>query len=208
MDDIGKVTVDLDDLAPRARIREIALSLFARHGPRGTSIRMIAEAAGVSPSAVMHHYASKAEIEEAVRTTVVERVRSAVHGVGIGTSTLAALFARREANDRFLDQNPVIREYLRHAYKDGGPEAISLWRELGTLQRKEMEELVEAGIARPLPDPEVGMLLYRAINVSATMLRPFFEAELGVSLDDPDIRRRLHEAEIDLLTKPLFPLAE
>src|SRR6202042_2677305 len=39
------------DLAPRARIREAALRLYAEHGTQGTSIRMVAEQAGMSAGA-------------------------------------------------------------------------------------------------------------------------------------------------------------
>ena len=44
------------DLAPRARIREAALRLYAEHGTQATSIRMVAEEAGMSAGAVMHHF--------------------------------------------------------------------------------------------------------------------------------------------------------
>ena len=50
------------DLAPRARIREAALRLYAKHGTQATSIRMVAEEAGMSAGAVMHHFKSKDEL--------------------------------------------------------------------------------------------------------------------------------------------------
>jgi len=46
----------------RARILETALKLFSRHGYRSTSMREIAEAAGVSTGNVYHHFPDKEQI--------------------------------------------------------------------------------------------------------------------------------------------------
>ena len=44
------LAVGTADLASRARIREAALRLYAEHGTQATSIRMVAEEAGLSPA--------------------------------------------------------------------------------------------------------------------------------------------------------------
>lgn len=49
-----------------AHIREAALALFFRHGVSGTSLRMVAEALGVSKAAVYYHYRTKEDIVRAV----------------------------------------------------------------------------------------------------------------------------------------------
>ena len=46
----------------RAQILESALKLFSRHGYRSTSVREIAEAAGVSTGNVYHHFPDKEQI--------------------------------------------------------------------------------------------------------------------------------------------------
>ncbi|MDR1213526.1 MAG: TetR family transcriptional regulator [Propionibacteriaceae bacterium] len=51
------------DLTGRARIREAAVALFAAEG-FGVTVRRIAQAAGVSPSLVIHHFGSKAALKE------------------------------------------------------------------------------------------------------------------------------------------------
>lgn len=60
------------DLTARARIRDEALRLFGQRGYRGTSIRDLAEVAGVSPGLVQHHFGSKAGLREACDTHVLE----------------------------------------------------------------------------------------------------------------------------------------
>lgn len=202
----GQYVVDFADLAPAVRIRETALLLFAEHSPRGTSIRMIARAVGVSPGAILHHYPTKADIERAVRESVVAKLRGAIRGVGEGEPTIEALRHRRERADAVLEADPAVGGYLRHVYAAGGQEAAALFEEMLQLQAEEMDWMVAAGLARPMPDPEIGLLVYRALTMATTLLRPMIEQTLGKSLDDPDIRARFRDAEVDLLTRPLFPL--
>ena len=78
------------DLAPRARIREAALRLYAEHGLQATSIRMVAEEAGLSAGAVMHHFKTKDELAEAVQHAVVAKIREVVSGVGLDQPPPAA----------------------------------------------------------------------------------------------------------------------
>lgn len=204
----SRFVVGLAELAPAIRIRETALALFAEHGPQSTSIRMIARAVGVSPGAVLHHYPTKADIERAVRESVVSRLRSAIHGVGEGEPTVEALRHRREQADAVVRSDPNVAGYLRHVYAAGGEEAAALFAEMLKLQAEEMDRMVAAGLARPMPDPEIGLLVYRSMVMATTLLRPMIEQTLGQSLDDPELRRRFRDAEVDLLTRPLFPLEQ
>lgn len=67
-----------DDLTARARIRDAAMELFARHGYAGTSIRDVAQVAEVSPGLVQHHFGSKAGLREACDVTVRERLHDLI----------------------------------------------------------------------------------------------------------------------------------
>jgi hypothetical protein len=67
-----------------------------------------------------------------------------------------------------------------------------------------MQALVEAGIARPLPDPDVGLVLYRAINLAHIVFGPLVEQMLGLPVSDPAVLERFREAAVDLLTHPLY----
>lgn len=196
--------VALDDLAPAVRVREMALRLFARHGVGATSIRMVSAAAGVSPGGVLHHYKTKEDLEGAVLEAALRRLRSAINGVGLDKPMLEALHARRDAHDAFLASEPVIASYLRHVYLEGGPAASRVFEALNVLRREQMEQMVAAGLARPMPDPEVGMLLYSMLGLSSLILRPLLELSDDLDENDPATRARFRAAEIDLLTHPLF----
>lgn len=52
--------------ASRRRILRTALRLFARHGYAGTSIRMIARAAGISVGLLYNYFRTKAEVLDAI----------------------------------------------------------------------------------------------------------------------------------------------
>ena len=192
------------DLAPRARIREAALRLYAEHGTRATSIRMVAEEASMSAGAVMHHFKSKDELAEAVQHAVVAKIREVVSGVGLDQPPPVAARARRQAFDQLIADNPFIAGYIRQATLEGGAAGVALFTEAFELVRSEMQALVEANIARPLPDPEVGLVLYRALNLAHIVFGPLVEQMLGLSLSDPVVLERFRNAAVDLLTQPLF----
>jgi AcrR family transcriptional regulator len=192
------------DLAPRARIREAALRLYAEHGTQATSIRMVAEEAGLSAGAVMHHFKSKDELAEAVRHAVVAKIREVVSGVGLDQPPTVAARARRQAFDDLIGDNPDLAGYIRRVMLEGGPTGAALFTEAFDLVRSEMQAMVDAGIARPLPDQDVGLVLYRAINLAHIVFGPLVEQTLGLSLSDPAVLERFRNAAVDLLTNPVF----
>ncbi len=52
--------------APRTRVLDAALDLFAEHGVSGTSLQMIADAVGITKAAVYHQFRTKDDIVLAV----------------------------------------------------------------------------------------------------------------------------------------------
>ena len=198
------LTLGPGDLAPRARIREAALRLYARHGLQATSIRMVADEAGLSAGAVMHHFKSKDELAEAVQHAVIAKIRQGVSSVGLDAPPHVAARERRQAFDQLVTENPAIAGYLRRVILDGGPAGVALFSEGFELVRSEMQAMVDAQIARPLPDPDVGLVLYRAVNLAHIVFGPLVEQMLGLSLADPAVLGRFREAAVDLLTRPVF----
>jgi AcrR family transcriptional regulator len=194
------------DLAPAAQIREVALRLFAANGVSDTSIRMVAAAAGVSAGAVMHHYKTKNALEQAVQEHVVGKIRDSIHGVGTGEDLMSALVSRRQAFDELLAAEPYLGEYLRRLLLTGDSGGADMFRIQIGLVREEMGTLVDAGLARQMDDPEVGIVLYWLLVSSRVLIRPLLESTLGLDLSKRADMTRLDKAEIDLLTRPLFPL--
>jgi AcrR family transcriptional regulator len=109
-----------DDLTARARIREAALEQFSVHGFDGATIRGIAEAAGVSPGLVQHHFRSK----HALRVACDEAVMEIVHG------KLEASRDGRIADPSFLasllESAPLVVRYVARAVVDGSAAGAEL----------------------------------------------------------------------------------
>ena len=57
----------------RERIVDTALALFAEQGERATSLRRVAEEAGVSLGALQHYFRTKPDLRHAVELRVMER---------------------------------------------------------------------------------------------------------------------------------------
>lgn len=71
-----------EDGTTRGRILDAGLDLFARHGFAGTSMRMLARAAGLRESSLYNHFAGKDDLYQAVLgqwgpAEFVERLKSA-----------------------------------------------------------------------------------------------------------------------------------
>src|SRR5277367_4652746 len=60
------------DLTAKARIRNAAMELFATKGAANTSIREVAAAAGITHGLVVHHFANKDGLRQAVRQHAIE----------------------------------------------------------------------------------------------------------------------------------------
>jgi AcrR family transcriptional regulator len=197
-------SVAAEDLSTKARIREVALRLFGENGIEGTSVRAVAAAASMSPGLVSHHYGTKANLEQAVLEEVIRRIESAVSGVGLHPVGPESLAARRLAFEAFLQRNPLVDRYIKRALTERSASSTELAKRLLTASRGAFEAMVEAGMARPFDDPDMGAALYWLVTNARFMLAPFLDAT-GFDMSDPDTVARLRRAEIDLLTRPVFP---
>lgn len=84
---------DVPSAETRARLLREARSCFARNGFDATTNRQIAEAAGITPGAIYHYYASKAELYGAVHEEVQQIVYTAFERSLIGRHTLVDQFS-------------------------------------------------------------------------------------------------------------------
>jgi AcrR family transcriptional regulator len=73
----------------RELILREAAELFARQGVAGTTVREIADAAGILSGSLYHHFASKDEIVDAVLSTFLQDLRERYDAVLAGTGEAA-----------------------------------------------------------------------------------------------------------------------
>jgi AcrR family transcriptional regulator len=176
MQSASAVTIP-DDRSTPARIRDAAISCFAEVGVDATSIRRIAERAGVSPALVIHHFGSK----EALRVTcdkhvaaVIRARKSAAVQAGAGLDPVAAL---RDQGD-----GPPLLAYLARTLTDGSSHVTELVDELVTDAVAYTAEAEAAGMLRPSADPRARAAVLLLWSLGAVVLHEHARRLLGTDL--------------------------
>ena len=169
-----------DDRTARARIRDAAIDCFARLGAAGTTTRRVAEAAGVSPGLVIHHFGSMEALRTACDEHVVAYIRdrkTEAIAQGPGLDVLAALRQYRGA--------PAMR-YVARMLADDSEAADSLVDDLVADAAGYMRKGVESGMLRPSGDLEARAAVVMLWGLGALVLHRHVERLLGTDLLAPD----------------------
>ncbi len=169
------------DLTARAAIRNAALRIFAEQGHGAASVRRIADAAGVSPALVLHHYGSKAGLRRAVDEYAAAQLDALVEdpdAVGEVLTTgsnasIADLFTRA------LPPDSPLPAYVRRLLLEGDPAGLALFRRWYDVSRVLLDQLTAAGFARPTEDPEARAAFMLAADLALLVLREPLADVLG-----------------------------
>jgi AcrR family transcriptional regulator len=164
------------DLTAKARIRNAALELYATKGEPNTTVREVAQAAGVTHGLVVHHFVNKEGLHKAVQQHVVDLLRQALSAVPTDGTPREIGKARDASVARMYSEHPVYLRYIRRQLLD--PEDIDreLLDVLAEFTRAQVRDLRAAGIA-PLKTPE-------PIQAFAVLMR-----ELAPRLLEPMVQR-------------------
>lgn len=187
-----------EDLTAKARIRDAALELFAAHGVKGTTIRAVAEAAGVSPGLVQHHFGSKAGLREACDEYAIDRLRTnkirALEG-GAGDPGFVMTVLRTGL---------PIQRYLARALVDGSPAAARFFDEAVALS-KEMLDDPPSGLNRPVTDdPHAYSAVMVTMSFGVMVLHDHLRRSLGTEPLTVEGYPRLARAMFDIFTDDLL----
>lgn len=164
------------DLTAAARIRDAAIEQFGRHG-FGVSIRVIAEAAGVSAPLVIHHFGSKKGLRQACDSYVAEVIRTG-KSEAMRSADPATWFAQMAE----IESYAPLMAYLARSMQAGGELANTLWRRMIDNTESYLAEGVRAGTLKPSRDPKArarylavtgggGFLLYLQMHENPADLR-------------------------------------
>jgi AcrR family transcriptional regulator len=197
------VAVLEQDLTAKARIRDSAMELFAARGVAGTSLRVVARAAAVSPGLVVHHFGSKEGLCRAVDEAVVERIELALGEVPVEGSGGELLEGRGEVVAALLRSQPVLCDYLGRALSEDTEASAALFHRLFVSASRD-RALVEAGAIRAKSDPFWRAIHQMLLILGPLMMRPLIEQELGGPLLEKANFERWMRANTDLLRKGLY----
>jgi AcrR family transcriptional regulator len=198
-------------LAPelrRAQVLEAAREVFLTSGLAGATVKGIARAAGVTETAIYHHFASKDElfrkaVEEPLHrlvSTVREQMHELVKRPGMSRRLLLAT-----ANEAFLGAMVEIAPLLAvtlFAEADQGREFYTgeIWPQLA----EAIEALISAGWALERADPELATLGFLGVHYGVVMDAVLSEEELDVPLAAAHITA-LFEGSIEPSGRPGEP---
>src|SRR5215470_19035000 len=107
-----------EDLTAKARIRNAAFELYAAKGEANTSVREVAQAAGVTHGLVVHHFVNKEGLHRAVLQHVVDLLRQALSAVPIDGTPREIGKARDASVARMYSEHPVYLRYIRRQLLD------------------------------------------------------------------------------------------
>jgi AcrR family transcriptional regulator len=138
--------------ASRARILEHALALFAQHGYERTSVKMIAESAGVAQGLLYNYFASKDALLRAIFEESMRDVRESFRRAERAgpperrvEALLRASFDILRRNQRFWRLSYGVR--MQPAVLAGLGEDVFAWT--AAVRRTLEGYLAEAGVRRP-----------------------------------------------------------
>jgi AcrR family transcriptional regulator len=181
------------------RIRLAAMRMFAEVGFEGASIRRIAEAAGVSPALVMHHYGSKAGL----RTACDEYARSATHD-SLGR-LVTLMSGTQPATDAVLEEPaPTLLAYVARAVVDGTPAGDRLMDDVVSAVAAVQDESVADGVMADTDDRVMRAVLLTLYDLAPVILARHVARLTGSDPHSPEGFARVARAAMALYDAPLF----
>jgi AcrR family transcriptional regulator len=187
------------DLTAMARIRNAALDRFPRDGFKGTTVRAVAEDAGVSPGLIVHHFTSKEGLRKACDEYVIEQIRTVkedaiTSGKLDDPSTIAGAFSIA----------PRMMRYLGWSLTSGSPQAADLFDELveESIHLSRLAE--EHGAMEPSGDLRARCAVQLAMQMGSLVMHEHLSRALGEDLLSPEGIMRVSRATLELFSGAMF----
>lgn len=174
-----------------------AMDLFGRNGFDKTSVRAIAEAAGVSSALIFHHYGSKDGLIAACNSYMLASVRDQKMG----------FFASGFVPDmRSLSrENQTILAYTGRVLTEGGESAAEFFNQLAATITEYLAAGEEAGLVRPAKDPQARAAVLTAMGAGAALFAGNIVQHLGgESFADGDVFARYLDFALDFYTNGII----
>ena len=162
----------VDDLTAKARIRNTALDLYAKHGEDRISLRAIASEAGVAVGLVQHHFKTKAGLRDAVDQLVVDYFANALADVPESASTAV----RDDAVRDMLRANPTVIDYVRRALLQPNVADSHLIDVIVDLTQREVRAARKTGRASTTRRENTQVVAVLARQMGELLLAPMVDA--------------------------------
>jgi AcrR family transcriptional regulator len=162
-----------------------------RRGAKATTIRAVAEEAGVTPGLVSHHFGTKHGLREACDAYVLDYLRDVItEGVdeqGVGDpGYLATVY----------QSAPAVLRYVSRALVDGSAAAASLFDSFVALTAEYLASHPPHGSA----DRQTQAAVLVAMRLGVWVLHPHLLRALGADTLTPAVLSRLSAAVLDVIS--------
>lgn len=131
------------------RIRAAALRGFAERGIAATSLRTVAQMAGVSLGLVQHYFGTKARLRAAVDEYVLVVVHSAIEADTLPSPPADAFLEFGHRVTALLGSHSEVLRYVGRAVIDGDQVAFAVFDQLVALTDSLWADFAERGLLRP-----------------------------------------------------------
>ncbi|HSJ36355.1 MAG TPA: TetR family transcriptional regulator [Acidimicrobiia bacterium] len=190
----------IDETTAAARIRDAALARFPVDGFEGTTVRAIAEDAGVSAALVIHHFGSKEGLRQACDEYVIAR---------IGQTKTEAIESKTLTDPSTMQSGlrmagPLIK-YLAWALASGSDQAARVFDDLVAESTRLLELAVEHGAMHPGPDPLARTAVQLAMQMGTFVMHEHLGRVLGVDPMSEEGVARIARATLELFSGAMFP---
>ncbi len=174
----------------KERIRDATLSCFATHGIAATSLRTVAETAGVSVGLVQHHFRTKAALTAAVNQYVLQVVGEALEPSALADAPADGLDEAGRRLTSLMAERPDLITYLGRALAEGGAFGSVIFTGLLGISTAQRDEFSRRSKAHPDLDPDWAALNPLILRVGAVILHPYIELYLREPFfTEPQLRR-------------------
>jgi TetR/AcrR family transcriptional regulator, regulator of cefoperazone and chloramphenicol sensitivity len=184
------------DLTARARIRDAAMHLFAEHGGQATTIRAVAEQAGVAPGLVSHHFGSKQGLRDACDDYVLEYLRRIIEqGVGQqGVADPAYL-------DTVYQGAADVLRYVAKALVEESAAAATLFDNFVALTEEYLANHQDGAPQSEQSDLRTQAAVLVAMRLGVWVLHPHLLRVLDAETLTPQLMARLSAAVLDVMSQ-------
>lgn len=174
------------DLTAKARIRQIALELFATNGADATSMRAISSRAGVTVGLITHHFGTKAGLIQAVEDDLLDGIQRAI-AYKESDATIDGVV--KKLDQRLLDHidaNPLVAAYLRRMMLiEGNGAGSDLTERFTRMALRQIKDLRRRGIASTSREPEDQVMQVMLVQLGQVLMQPFVDQIAGHLDRDP-----------------------
>lgn len=191
--------VPASDLTGYARIRNAALSAFARDGVKASSVRAIARAAGVSPGLVQHHFPTKDALRDAVNAHVIALAAAPFADLPLETSGADPFVELGERITRLVGEQPEGLLYAARAIVEGDEAALQLFDAFVAIAARQWRLLASEGRLRADLDMQWAALQPVIFNLGVVLFREAIERHLPQPFLAPQELQRWNAAMTSLM---------